>query len=257
MLADIVKQVSPEEEELNKKREELSQLETELADKELQLATEQAELKEFEKLYYRAVGNRYATLDDLEARIAERVAQRNPANEEAQRQATDARQRAEESERESDYAQQLESGPAFAATDELRRLFRQIAKLFHPDLATDERDRTRRHELMVKANQAYRDGDEAALRRLLADWKDSPESVEGNGTGAQLVRVIRKIAQVRRRLAEIRKELRRVKESELSQLKAKVKEARESGRDLLAEMAGQLDQRIQEAKTQLSSLGRV
>lgn len=257
MLADIVKQVSPEEDELNKKREELSQLETGLADKELELATQQAELQEFKKLYYRAVGNRYVTLDDLEARIAKRVAQQNPGNEEAQRQAADARQRAEESERENDCARQLESAPAFAPTDELRRLFRQIAKLFHPDLAINDLDRARRHELMVKANLAYRNGDEAALRRLLADWKDSPESVEGTGAGAELVRVIRKVAQVRRRLAEIREELLRLRESELCQLKVKVKEANKSGRDLLTEMTRELDQRIQEARTRLSSLGRV
>ena len=41
------------------------------------------------------------------------------------------------------------------------------------------------------------------MRSILADWESSPESVEGEGVGPELIRVIRKIAQIQRRLVEI------------------------------------------------------
>ena len=56
MSLDIVRQFTPEEEELAAKREELAQLEAELADRELGLASLKAELAAFEGLYLRRVG---------------------------------------------------------------------------------------------------------------------------------------------------------------------------------------------------------
>jgi hypothetical protein len=47
---------------------------------------------------------------------------------------------------------------------------------------------------MAEANRAYEEGDEERLRVILQEWEGSPESVKGDGPGAELVRVIRKIA---------------------------------------------------------------
>ena len=73
----------PEEDELRLKRLELEDIEKELVEKELQLTGLRAELADFERLYLRTVGVLYAELDELEARIAELIAHRNPANAEA------------------------------------------------------------------------------------------------------------------------------------------------------------------------------
>ena len=52
----------------------------------------------------------------------------------------------------------------------LKKLYREIAKRIHPDLATDEKDRARRHKLMAEANRAYEDGDEARIVQLLGTF---------------------------------------------------------------------------------------
>lgn len=63
--------------------EQLAELQSRLADLELQLLTLRLELGEFEKLYYAKVGALYAELDELEAQIAERNAQRHPLDSKA------------------------------------------------------------------------------------------------------------------------------------------------------------------------------
>ena len=49
---------------------------------------------------------------------------------------------------------------------EILRLYRDLAKRFHPDLARTERDRARRTELMLRINVAYRERDLLALQAL-------------------------------------------------------------------------------------------
>jgi DnaJ-class molecular chaperone len=55
----------------------------------------------------------------------------------------------------------------FKPSDDLKRLYREIAKRIHPDLATDDAERAKRNQLMAEVNRAYADGDEARLRAIL------------------------------------------------------------------------------------------
>jgi hypothetical protein len=52
---------------------------------------------------------------------------------------------------------------------ELRSLYRRLARLCHPDLATSDADRTRRQELMHRINAAWHDRDIDALREIEHD----------------------------------------------------------------------------------------
>jgi hypothetical protein len=49
----------------------------------------------------------------------------------------------------------------------LRKLFRALAKLVHPDYAVSEADRVARNKVMSESNQAYENRDEARLRQIL------------------------------------------------------------------------------------------
>ena len=132
-------------------------------------------------------------------------------------------------------------------------LFNQeAAKRLHPDLATDPVERERRTRLMAEANRAYEEGDVARLQAILDEWESSPESVKGEGPGAELVRVIRKIAQIEARLHTIEGEMSQLKEWDLYQIRAKVDEAGREGRDLLGEMAAQVDRKVVAARKRLA-----
>jgi hypothetical protein len=254
MTTRITQTEPPEARELEKKRAELATLETRLAERELDLATLQAELHSFEGIYLRVVGFRLAELDEIEAKIAEAMARHKPKDQEAQDRASQARAQAQDSARTVEAEQEAGKREPFRPAENLKKLYREVAKRIHPDLATDESERKRRHELMTEANRAYEEGDEARLEAILREWESSPESVKGEGPGAELVRVIRKIAQVEDRLKAIDAEIARVEETDLYQLKTQVDQAEEEKRDLLAEMAAGVDQQVAEARGRLRSI---
>jgi hypothetical protein len=242
----------PEDQELARKQAELSRLQSLLADRELFLTALRTELSAFEQNYIRTVGKLYAELDEIEAKIAEHVARRQPENVRARNAATQARSQAEASRAvfdESLVATTVSSKSSQSQT--LKNLYREVAKRIHPDLATDDTDRAERERLMTAANRAYEEGDEARLRAILEEYESSPVSITGLGPGAELVRVIRKIAQVERRLVEIDKEVEKVELSDHFRLKAKVDEAATEGRDLLLEMARNLESQIAVSRARL------
>jgi len=251
----LIQQMTPEEIELEKKRGELSILEDELSQKELDLTTLQIALEDLRRRYMRIVGVRLARLDDIEAQIAELLARLEPKNEHVRKEADRRRVQADESANAtgSIAAEEYEEEP-FKPSEDLKQLYRDLAKKVHPDLAPEEKSRERRHKFMQEVNQAYAERNEERLRTLLHEWESSPDSVCGEGTGAELIRIIRQIAGVRARLAAIGKEIESMKEEELFKMKLKVDEAQFEGRDLFAEMASEIDGRIKDAADRLTEV---
>lgn len=249
---------TPEELELSRMLSNLSELEAALAQRELDLMTLQAELHNFEAKYIRIVGIRYSELDDIKAQIAESEARLKPKDNRFQEEAVQARAQAQASARAAGIALE-QRDEKFLPSESLKKLYREVAKCIHPDLATDEKECTRRQQLMTDANRAYEEGDEAKLRTILAEWKSSPESVEGEGTAVELVRVIRKIARIEKRLRVIESEIIQLEESDLYQLKTKVEAAENEGRDLLSEMTSRVEEEITSFSKRLAEIteGRV
>jgi hypothetical protein len=245
---------TPEEQELARKIDEQATLEGELAERELRSANLRAELGAFERQYLHFVGSRYAELDEWKARIAERLASEQPGNERAAQAAREARARADETKNAA--GEKSEQEPrSFQASPELKRLYRDVARRIHPDLTADRDDRAKRQELMADANQAYEQGDEARLAKILTAYEHSPEAFRGEGTGAELIRAIRRVSQVRGRLAEIEAELQGLLRSDLHQLKIRVDEAENSGYNVLQDMIAKVDEQIDLAKQRLAKPG--
>ncbi len=241
MKTEILRRLSPEEEELAAKREELARLEAQLADQELLLASLKAELAAFEGLYLRRVGVLYAELDEWNARLAELRAVQ-AGTDEARAEAAEARTQAQEA-YSAAHGEAAEVQP-FTPSPELKKLYHEAAKRVHPDTAIDDADRIRRERLMKEVNAAYAAGDEDTLRRILAGLDTSPDAVQGSGIGADLIRVLRQLKQVRDRIAAIELEVASLAEADLAKLKAKADLAATEGRDLLAEMATSVQGRV-------------
>lgn len=239
--------LKPEEHELARKREEEARLETELAQRELSVANLRAELAAFERRYLYFVGLRYAELDRWKAKAAERLAQEQPHNDRAQQAVQEAWAAARETEAASGGRHPAEPR-AFQASPQMKRLYREVARRIHPDLSVDSADWAKRQRLMAEANLAYERGDAAGLEKILVAYESSPETVNGKGAAAELVRAIRRISQIRSRMAEIEAEVQEMLRSELWLLKSRVDEAAESGRDLLKDMIATVDEQIAAAK---------
>jgi hypothetical protein len=257
---------SPEEKYLQKKREELAALESQLADRELELHTLRGGLLSFEKQYETLVSAKYAQLDEINVQIAERLPPPSQVAEEKSRSDGKAKSPAsrprprrippnERRKPAAPIAPVAEKPPDFNPAESLKRLYRDVAKSIHPDLADSEIDRAHRHAFMIRANQAYEAGDEATLLAVFQEWEQAPESVKGDGPGADLVRVIRKIAWCEQRLVAITEEVQEILTSGLFGLKEMVEEAAKFQRDLLAEMTQRIDADLAEATQRLAELG--
>jgi hypothetical protein len=253
----LIRQMTPEEIELEKKRAELSPLEEELVLKELDLTTAQVELEAFRCRYLNIVGVKLAQLDDLKAQIAELLAHLDPKNKDAQKEASRRRTQAQESANAtgSITKEQYEKEP-FKPSENLKKLYRDLAKKAHPDLAPDAQAREKRKRFMQEVNQAYAERDEARLQSLLNEWERSPDSVSGEGTGAELIRIIRQIALVRNRIETISKEMENLKDTDIYKLKLRVNNAQDDSRDLLSEMAAEVDGQIEEANIRLKDMNK-
>ena len=246
--------LSPEEIELNKKRAVLERLKDRLAAREEEMAELHAELEQFEAKYTMEVGRLYAELDDIEARIAEEEVRIHPDDEEIRRKAEEARRRAEESAAQAEAEDWENCNFRWQPTAEAKKAYHKLARLIHPDLALDNQERERRHELMAKLNDAYSAGDQALLNKLVEEHRDSPELIKGDSIGDNLVRLIRQISQVKARLKSLSEDRLKLELSELFILREKVQKEMLEGRNLLRQMAARSRTHIAKAHRKLDSL---
>lgn len=146
-----------------------------------------------------------------------------------------------------------EPAPRFTS-DAVRKLFRDVARTIHPDLARDEQARDRRHALMVEANRAYALCDEDQLRRILEAWERSPEAVQGSDSDATRLRLERRLAQIEEQLDGCDRDLTALRASPLYELKTMVDNAAARGRDLVADMVARLKRDIMAATNRLDAM---
>jgi predicted nucleic acid-binding Zn-ribbon protein len=98
-----------------------------------------------------------------------------------------------------------------ARLDELKALYRSLARRFHPDLCTDAADAAYRHECMLRANHAWQQGDLELLQeladeteRLAPDWTTWTWLRRLQSARRENDRITRQISKLRRRLKELR-----------------------------------------------------
>ncbi|MGW0706589.1 J domain-containing protein [Streptomyces sp. NPDC002643] len=159
---------------------------------EIAVETFRVEVENFSRLHHQKLGPMYARLDELDAQIAEARAARTGDPEDL-RKAQEARARVmpmpgvEElfhGWMDSDglfpeAAAMLTDQPVrpperVRPSDEARRLYRELVRKAHPDLAQDDKERARRDEFISRVNAAYGRGDEVLLRELAEEWAAGP-----------------------------------------------------------------------------------
>ncbi|MFJ2771489.1 hypothetical protein [Streptomyces sp. NPDC087300] len=163
-----------------------------LIEYEIALETFRVEVENFSRLHHQKLGPMYARLDELDAQIAEATAART-GDPEDRRKAAEARARVmpmpgiEELFHGWMDGEGLYPEAAAMLTDqsvrppqrvrpgeEARKLYRELVRKAHPDLAQEEGERNRREEFITRVNAAYARGDEALLRELSEEWAAGP-----------------------------------------------------------------------------------
>ena len=233
----------PDGDDIDRLRARLTELEAALAERATEITRAKADLAAFRIRYRNDVGRLHEELDDLERAIAEAELGEIDKRLEEETAAPDTRS-----------ASSRPDAAARFTSDAVRRLFRDVAKTVHPDLARDEQARDRRHALMVEANRAYALGDEERLRTILEAWASSPEAVLGSDLEATRERLLRRIAQIEEQLVVYAADLGALRDSPLWQLKAMVDDAAARGKDLVADMIRRLERDIMAARNRLDAM---
>ncbi|MEU9711207.1 hypothetical protein AB0E21_21760 [Streptomyces sp. NPDC047967] len=159
---------------------------------EIAVETFRVEVENFSRLHHQKLGPMYARLDELDALIAEARAART-GDPEDERKAREARAVVMPmpgvDELFHDWMDTDGLSPEAAAmltdqpvrppkrvrpSEEARRLYRELARRAHPDLAQDEVERQRRDEFIARVNGAYGRGDVELLKELVAEWEAGP-----------------------------------------------------------------------------------
>ena len=135
-------------------------------------------------------------------------------------------------------------------SDKLKKLYREVARKFHPDLSSCPQERQHRHQLMVEINRAYEAGAEDRLQELL-EAGEGLESVEvGGSMSAEMILLVRRMAEAKRRLADIESEIEEITASETYKLKLRVENAEANGPRSLRRLIKQVDRQIKKSPQQ-------
>ena len=136
-------------------------------------------------------------------------------------------------------------GPAL-----LKRLYRDLAKRCHPDLAVAATERHRREGLMQRINEAFRDGDIEALRSLLHETAADEPAFLQRTPAEKLQWALEELARLDREVARLRAELVQLHVGELYRLWRR----HEAGEAVFEVLEDDLERRIRREGRRLDRL---
>ncbi len=240
---------------LNKKREYIAIL-------ELELFNTRVTIHEFMQVYDQRVGPLETYLRTLRRKLYEVLEAQRPEPDEPIEEAYGAEDEEEEftyqdkddtngwrsigTAKKSKYSPKME--------EQIKQLFRELARRFHPDLTSDPEEKKWREEVMTRVNQAYSNRDLKTLRSLaeqpdrLVDSPSQTKEQEIASLKAELKRLDGVIADLKARIQHL-------EESPAWQLKMESRLIRRSGADLLTELEDKIKAQITDLEERLTGMG--
>lgn len=133
---------------------------------------------------------------------------------------------------------------------ELRRIYRDLARRYHPDLARTDAERVRREEMMLQVNAAFHERDLPALRALHGAGEVDDPSFEARPVGEKLAWAAREVARLDGVIVGLVGELAAVRGSATHALWRR----HEADAALLDTLSSDLDREIAAARERLDGL---
>ncbi|MFZ3498961.1 J domain-containing protein [Streptomyces sp. 5.8] len=234
---------------------------------EIAVETFRVEVENFSRLHHQKLGPMYSRLDELDALIAEAKAARTGDPEDLRR-ARDARSLVMpmpgvdelfhdwlDADGMSDDASAMLTDRAVRPpervrpSEEVRRLYRELVRKAHPDLAQDEAERERRDAFIARVNAAYGRGEEQVLRELAQEWAEGPAPAEPRlSESEELYERLEWLSRRKELLSVVAREL------EESAIGSMLRMAPEDPDRLLEEIAEQLLGDVEKREAELAAL---
>lgn len=141
------------------------------------------------------------------------------------------------------------------ASEDIKKVYRRLARRFHPDLADNDIDRHNRNRMMAQINDAYAERDLEALIAL----DDRPEQVNAEDTPLLMLKLQRlqtESADLTEQIEDLKIEKFDLMHSPLMDMKIQEKFDKRKGINLLEEMAAKLQAEYQRLSVRLEQLRR-
>ncbi|MFD3513314.1 hypothetical protein [Streptomyces sp. NPDC058657] len=231
---------------------------------EIAVDTFRIEVENFSRLHHQKLGPMYARLDELDAQIAEARA-RHTGDPEDLAKAREARALVMPmpgvEELFHDWMDSDGLSPEAAAmltdqpvrppervrpSEEARKLYRDLVRKAHPDLAREEGEQRRREEFISRANAAYARGDEKLLRELAEEWAAGPVPEVRLGQSEELYARLEWLSRRKELLTVVARDL------EESAIGSMLRMAPDDPDRLLEEIAEQLLAQVSEREAELA-----
>lgn len=237
-------------------RGQLRQVQQELHTAETELATRMTEIREFDAKVEVRLGPLETELENLDAQIRayhKEIYQRQQAD--MFPNWVDYSKRA--SPRSSQTPPHRPTPSPSKPENELRHLYRELARKYHPDKAFDDLDRQYRNEMMIRINEAYTNGDLNALRRHAGGKVHVPIGTEKPTTPhfrSSFERVQAELVACQTKLRETRAQIERLRFHPSVQLSLNVKLGWRQGKDLIGEMVKELEGKLRAKRKERDSV---
>lgn len=238
---------------LHQLRQSLKLIRIELAQASAELESLNEDLVEFEQLYEAQVGHLLTKLLLVEKEVAHYL-ERIQALRDAQQFGSGYRS-AEAQFREKWQhipEEPVQGKPTFnpqVESNQIKKLYRQLARHYHPDLAGDEDEKLIRNKKMAAINDAYSAGSVIELMALTEDLDSDVSNKLFNNLDNQTEQTMAQALQQelswsRKRLRQIKQEIQNFHLRPIVDFALEVKLANREGRDLMADMAAELERQI-------------
>lgn len=249
---DIKDQIARLEASVARQERELAQLETEVAEI-------RRELEPFSTRYHEATRPLFERIEAVRAAISDLQAikrrQRYGYEEEVDLdklwQQTTPKQAPQK--RTTPPPEMIQINRREEAPADIKQIYRKLARRYHPDLAQDDADRDHRTQLMAMINAAYQSRDLTTLLKLLDDGKTDEPVDSGLSLDTLRLRGLQqKSADLAIQIEDLKTERFDLLNSDMMELK--LQDSLAKGRDLVQEIADDLQAQYQKLMLELNEL---
>ena len=251
-------------EQLDALRRQIEVAETELVEREAELVELRIEMSAFQLKYEVQVGRKLQELEQLEASVNRCKKQIDEYRQWGGRGRPRVSGGQEYVPVEEQYRRTWREppppGPWFpplpmdAVTEKnLKALYRQLCRRFHPDLTQDPKERAWRTEMMASVNAAYEAQSLIELQSLAAQ-PGRPLSEKPRADQQRLDALRDQLRHIQRRVREVAQEIYDLTHGEMMEMSLEVKLAARDGQDLLAEMAAEVEKDLERKRVELDFL---
>ncbi len=252
-------------EKIDRLRAELSEIRQNMQEAEAELDSQLADIEAFEFEFEANVGSLVDELSAIEAELdayMTRIKQmrHDQHMDSSYRPVEEQYRRAWETPPIDTKKQEMPSAPPppkqqKATKAEIKRLYRQLARTYHPDLADSDGERIFRTEKMRAVNDAYRAGSMVELLALADELEARAEKIgeekrpfsptQSSQTDTQMIEALeQELTRCQRKLRYFDNQLRNLHNRPIVELMVDVKFGKKQGRDVFAEIRANLEQKI-------------